>query len=192
MTVTASSTGAVLTISSVVLGGIMVQAARVWLDRRGTRAQARADTHRLRRALLRRYPDGPPPLAATSGDNDDPERNEAFLSDLSQLTRSVAGGWPTDSLTYTLERLMDALTALPTQSFALPQVQQLYDVCSDNLVALDLGVAGARHVGPAALPIVGTVLRTARELRARADLAKVMPPRPHGLPRPPSQATQAI
>lgn len=117
-------------------------------------------------------------MAATQ----DPGRNEAFLTALAELTRSVAGGWPTETLPYTLERLMDTLTDMPQEPADRQRVRELYAACSDSLVALDLGTVGVRHVGPAALPLVGSVLRTVREMRARIEVAKVMPPRPHGLP----------
>lgn len=99
----------VLAAVSAAVGGTAVQFARVRLDRRGLRAQARADAYRMLRALLRRYPGGPPALSPVPSDS---AAQEAFLDDLARLTRTVAGGWPGDGLAYTLERLMDGLARL--------------------------------------------------------------------------------
>lgn len=181
----ASNADLVLAVVSAALGGTLVQAARVRIDRRGSRAIVRAEAYRSMRALLRRYPLGPPQL---SGRPHDPKLERAFLDNLAALAGTVAGGWPADGLAYTLERLVDALARLPEHPEAAAGTERLYRVCSAHLVALDLGAAGTRLVGAAAVPLVGPLVRTAREMRARAELGRVMPPIPHGLPLPPASS----
>ena len=183
--ITASTTQVLLALAVAALGGSAVQAFRVRLDRRADQAAARARVHRRIRALLRRWPDGPP--LATAGplpsplDGPAPD-TDAFLSELADLTADVAAAWPTDSLAYTLERLMDAISRLATHPGARPATANLYLVCSQHLVALDLGLLGSHRHRRLAAPLIGTVLRTVRELRARAELSRALPPFPHGLP----------
>ncbi len=190
--ITASTTDVVLAVLIAALGGSAVQAFRVRLDRRAAQAAARARVYRRIRALLRRWPDGPPlPAAVTTvgGSSDDPLDVAAFLSDLTGLTEDVAAGWPTDPLAYTLERLMDAISRLPAHPAARPAALNLYRVCSEHLVVLDLGPLGARRHRRLATPVVGRVLRTVRELKARAELGRALPPLPHGLPPLPKTPT---
>ncbi len=158
-------------------GGAAVQAYRVRLDRRSVRAAAKARLYRRIRATLRRWPDGPPLAAGAEAPS-----LAGFLDDLAALTEDVAAAWPSDGLAYTLERLMDAVLRLPGSPNARPATLNLYRICSEHLVVLDLGLLGARGLRPLALPVVGAALRIARELRARAALGRALPPWPHGLP----------
>lgn len=171
----------IVAVASAVVGGTLVQLARVGLDRRGARYKDRARAYRQLRALLRRYPNGPPQLA---GQLQELETEQAFLDALAELAGLIADGWPSDGLTYTLQRLIDALARLPDHPHAAAETEHLYRVCSNSLVALDLGSVGVRRVGVSALPIVGTIVRSVREGRARRRLGKVLPPLPHGLPMP--------
>ena len=192
--ITASTTQVLLALAVAALGGSAVQAFRVRLDRRADQAAARARVYRRIRALLRRWPDGPP--LATTGPPllplDEPAPDtDALLTELGDLTADVAAAWPTDSLAYTLERLMDAISRLATHPSARPATANLYLVCSQHLVALDLGMLGSHRHRRLAAPLIGTVLRTVRELRARAELSRALPPFPHGLPPLPT-TTAAI
>lgn len=88
--------------------------------------------YRRIRALLRRWPDGPPLLGTDTRVADSLDHAPdvgTFLAELAALTEDVAAGWPTDGLAYTLERLMDAISRLPAHPAATPAVQSLYRVC---------------------------------------------------------------
>ncbi len=193
--ITASTTDVVLALLIAALGGGAVQAFRVRLDRRTAQAAARARVYRRIRALLRRWPNGPPLPASLTPSADSPTGHArtgdapggtpdtaTFLTELGGLIEDVAAGWPTDGLAYTLERLLDAITQLPAHPTARPAVLNLYRVCSEHLVVLDLGVLGARGHRRLAMSVVGPVVRTVREYKARSELDRALPPLPHGLP----------
>lgn len=183
--IAASTTDVVLTLLIAAIGGSAVQAFRVRLDRRAAQAAARARVYRRIRALLRRWPDGPPLLGTdtpAAGSLDDAPDADTFLVELAGLVEDVAAGWPPDGLAYTLERLMDAISQLPAHPAARPAVLNLYRVCSEHLVVLDLGALGARGQRHLAVPVFGTVFRTVREFKARSELGRALPPLPHGLP----------
>lgn len=183
--ITASTTDVVLAVLIAALGGSAVQAFRVRLDRRAAQAAAQARVYRRIRALLRRWPEGPPlSTSVPSGRRADDYAPDvsAFLIECAELTEDVAAAWPTDSLAYTLERLLDAISRLPAHPDARQATLNLYRVCSEHLVALDLGPLGIRGKRRLAIPVVGAALRTVREITARAELSRALPPLPHGLP----------
>ena len=176
-----------------VIGGSVVQWVRIRLDRRVERKRERWKAYRALREFRRRYPSGPPMLEldempGVRGSEALPQ----YVSALSDLVEHVALGWPNDTLAYTMEHLLDALTTLTAdRADQKNAIIELYNVCVEHLMVLDLGIAAYRQVGWRALPWVGPPLRLGREWSARRSWAAVASRAP-GLPRlmPTAQADE--
>jgi hypothetical protein len=174
----------VFTVLGAVIGGSVVQWVRIRLDRRAERKSERWKAYRALREIRRRYPKGPPVLKP----NEVPgvggsETASQYVPALSGLVEHVALGWPNDTLGYTMEHLLDALTTLTEdRADQKDAVIQLYNVCVEHLLVLDMGIAASKQVGWRAFPWIGRLLRIRREWSARRSWAAVASREP-GLPR---------